>query len=123
MNKYISTLRDKANSEYVRVSPSFDGGMLHFNVSTARPTINGTVVPMVKGSVRLAVPAEVASCDPSACAGTVNEAVKIEFNFRQGGVNFATLQTEVMRCLAIAIADYQLANGVLPPVSADFEEA
>lgn len=121
--KYINTIKDKANSEFVRTDPSFDGSVLHFNISTARPSISGVVVPMVKGSVRLAVPTAVDLCDPTACAGQINEAVKIEFNVRQGGANLSTILTEVQRCLAIAISDYQITNGVLPPVSADFSVA
>lgn len=119
--KYINTTRDKTASEYVRTEPSFDGSVVQFGATSVNPSINGTVVPMVKGFVRLSVPSAVTPCDPDACAGTINEAVKVEFNIKGGNTaSLAALRLEVNRVLDIALAEYNFANGIVPPVTAAF---
>lgn len=122
--KYINTTRDKTTSDFVRTEPTFDGSVVQFGATSVNPSINGTVVPMVKGFVRLSVPSAVASCNPEACAGTINEAVKVEFNIKGGDTaSLAGLRSEVNRVLDIALADHNFANGIVPPVSTTFASA
>lgn len=119
--KYINTTRDKTTSDFARVQPSVDGATLHFLVKTARPMIVGTSVPMVNGTLRLAAPAPVASCDSNACSGEVTESVSIQFNIKAGNVSTLTaLRTELNRVLDAAISGYNLADGIVPPATADF---
>lgn len=119
--KYINTTRDKTTSDFARVNPSVDGSTLHFLVKTARPMIVGTSVPMVTGSLRLAVPAPVTSCDPSACSGEVTESVTLQFNIKAGNsASLVTLRAELNRVFDAAVASYNLADGIVPPATADF---
>lgn len=124
MNKYTNAIRTKDLSEFARVEPSFDGTLATFSAKTATPNIGGVVVPMVHGKVRLAVPTPVANpCDPSACGPVVTEAIAVDFNVQRGGENLAALRDEVVRLVDLAIADYQFANGLVPPTDADFGES
>lgn len=117
--KYINTIRDRQAAEFARVEPSFDGAVVEFNINNAQPMINGQRVNMVKGFARLSVPTAVESCD-STCVGYVTEVVEIRFNEIRGGANHTGLLAEVSRVLADAVSNYQLLNGVVPPVSATF---
>lgn len=119
--KYINTTRDKTTSDFARVQPSVDGATMHFLVKTARPVIVGTPVSMVNGTLRLAVPSPVASCDTSVCSGEVIEAVSLQFNIKAGNTAvLSTLRTELNRVLDAAITSYNLADGIVPPATADF---
>lgn len=122
MTAYINTIRDKANSEFVRTEPSFDGSVLQFNAVPVNPTIVGVVVPMVKGYARLSVPSPVDSCNPAVCGGSVSQTIKLEFNILRGDTAaLASMRAEVLRCFDVAVADYQLANGIVPPTTATFD--
>lgn len=119
--KYINTTRDKTTSDFARVNPSVDGSTLHFLVKTARPMIAGTSVPMVNGTLRLAMPSAVTPCDSNACSGEVIEAVSLQFNVKAGNVDSLTaLRTELNRVFDAAISGYNLADGIVPPATADF---
>lgn len=83
--------------------------------------IVGTVVPMVNGTLRLAVPSAITPCDTNACSGEVIESVSIQFNVKAGNVSaLTTLRTELNRVLDAAISGYNLADGIVPPATADF---
>lgn len=121
MIKYTNAIRTKDLSEYARVLPSFDGTVVTFSAKTATPNIGGTVVPMVQGKVRLAVPVAATNpCDPSLRGPVVTEAIAVDFNVQRGGVNLQALRAEVVRLVDLAIANYQFANGLVPPTDADF---
>lgn len=120
--KYINTDRSKQEADYARIEPSFDGSLLHVSVKNNNPSINGTIVPMINAKVRLAQPTSVELCDTS-CSGVVNEALEVKINVKRGNNGaIATLRAELNRVLDILIADYQLANGVTPPATADFAD-
>lgn len=124
MNKYTNAIRTKDLSEFARVEPSFDGTLVTFSAKTATPNIGGVVVPMVHGKVRLAVPTAVnVPCDSSACGPVVTEAITLDFNVQRGGENLSQLRDEVVRLVDLAIADYQFANGLVPPTNAEFSES
>lgn len=116
--KYTNITRARGSADFARTFPSFDGSVALFKVTEAKPNIAGTIVPMVRGTVRLTSPVNAASVD--AAPAVVNEAVAIEFNVRQGGANLAAMRNEVVRLLDAAVANYQLANGIVPPSEAIF---
>lgn len=116
--KYTNVTRARGSAEFARTSPSFDGSSALFKVAEAKPNIAGTIVPMVRGTVRLTTPVNAASQDVA--PAFVNESIAIEFNVRRGGVVLASMRDEVVRLLDAAVADYQLANGIVPPSEAAF---
>ena len=118
MVKYTNITRARGSADFARTSPSFDGSVALFKVAEAKPNIAGTIVPMVRGTVRLTVPVNAAPQD--AAPAMVNEAVSVEFNVRQGGASLNGMRSEVIRLLDAAVADYQLANGIVPPSEAAF---
>lgn len=118
--KYTNITRSRGSADFALTSPSFDGSIALFKVSEAKPNINGTIVPMVRGTVRLTTPVNAAS--PDAAPAVVNEAVTVEFNVRRGGVELNSMRDEVIRLLDAAVANYQLANGIVPPSEATFGE-
>lgn len=119
--KYANVTRSKNQSDFARVAPSFDGSSVVFKAVDAKPNIAGTIVPMVRGSVRLTTPVNAASTD--AAPAIVNETFLVEFNLRRGGATLAAMKQEVVRLLDAAIADYQFANGLVPPSEAQFTAA
>lgn len=120
--QYINTNRDKTSSDYARVLPSFDGSTLTFTVKSAAPVVAGQVVPMVHAKLRVVTPAVVTSCNPAVCDSSVNEAITIDFNVKRGS-DVTALKLEALRVLEVALSEYQLNNGVLPPATADFTSA
>lgn len=119
MSKYTNITRARGSADFARTSPSFDGSTVLFKVAEAKPNIAGTTVPMVRGTVRLTTPVNAAS--PDVAPAVVNEAVAVEFNVRRGGASLAAMRTEVVRLLDAAVANYQLANGIVPPSEAVFD--
>lgn len=119
---YVNTDRTKTTSSYVKTAPSFDGTELTVDVRSVAPSVSGTIVPMVRGFARVTVPAPVASCDPSECGSSVNEAVELKFNVKRGS-DITSLRAEVNRVLDIAIAQHSLLYGVVPPATANFGDA
>lgn len=117
--KYINTTRDTKTAAYVRTEPSFDGAEVDFSITPVQPKINGESVKMVRGIVRLTEPSEVVACDDR-CVGHVNEVMELRFNVRQGGESLEALLAEVTRVYNVAVDNYQIANGVVPPVTAQF---
>lgn len=118
--KYLNTLRDKSNSDYARIEPSFDGAVLHFATKNASPNFGGQIVHMVKANARLSVPSQVEVCGEP-CGVTVTAAAELTFNIVRGDVATLTaLRTELNRVVDEAIADFQFANGLVPTGNADF---
>lgn len=120
--KYINTDRSKTTSNYGRVEPSFDGSQITFSVKNATVTTAGQAVPMVSATIRLTTPKVVASCDPTKCDSSVNTAATLSFNIPRGA-SPSDLMEEVERVTGIALSQYYLADGVLPPATADFSGA
>lgn len=120
MTKYTNTQKAPNTSVFVQVSPTMAGSEVTFNASSVQPKVGAATVPMVRGSVRLASKANYATCETE-CGVTVNESVRIEFNVvdKTDG-NLAALRSECVRLMDVAIAEYYLAQGLVPPVSADF---
>lgn len=119
--KYINTNRNQTASTYAQIEPMFDGSDLTFTLNTVKPNVGGKPLPMVKGNVRVMRPTAVTVCDDP-CGASVNSMVEIRFNVRQGDTAVLNaLLAEAKRCLEASVTDYQLANGVLPPVVATFE--
>lgn len=119
--KYINTDRNKTASNYGRVEPSFDGSQVTFTVKTASVLAAGQQVPMVSATVRLTTPHEVTPCDPTKCGASVNTAAAISLNLVRGEDPTAML-AEVQRVLGVALTQYYLSDGVLPPATADFSD-
>lgn len=123
MKQYTNVSRERNSSEFAQVEPDYDGSIALFKATTATPSIAGTIVPMVKGSVRVSQPSAVDPCDPGLCKGTVTQAILVEFNIKRGEVEtLEALRDEVVRLLDEAIANYHFADGIVPPVSAIFAE-
>lgn len=120
--KYINTTRDKTTAEYARIEPSFDGSTCVISVKNASPVVAGKAVPMVNAKVRVVTPAIVASCNPAVCDSSVNESFTLDFNVKRGA-DVTAIRTEALRILNVAINEYQLHNGVVPPATADFTSA
>ena len=120
MTKYTNTQKAPNASVFVQVAPTMAGSEVTFNASSVQPKVGAVAVPMVRGSVRLASKADFTTC-ASECGVTVNESVRIEFNvIDKSNSNLAALRSECVRLMDIAIAEYYLAQGLVPPVSADF---
>lgn len=118
--KYINTTRDIRNSDYVLVEPTVSGQVLHFGAQSVEPKLGGVAVPMTKINVRVDAPTTITSCGEE-CPVPVNESVTISLNVLRGGDSIAMLRAEVDRCLDVALAQYSLAYGIVPPATADFQ--
>lgn len=120
MATYINTLRDRTSAEYVQTSPSVDGSVLTFTPRQVTPTVNGTPVKMVKASIRLARPKTVSVCE-SDCGVEITSAVELSFNIQSGDTEtLSALRAELDRVVDAAIADFQLAYGLVPSGNATF---
>lgn len=117
--KYTNTSKTQNNASFVQVSPMMAGSQVDFSANSVTPNISGTIVPMVRGYVRLTSKVGYTPCG-SECSTQVNEAVRIEFNVVQSLDNLEALRDECVRVMDVAIAEYYLAQGIVPPVSADF---
>lgn len=123
MTKYTNTQKAPNSSVFVQVAPTMAGSEVTFNAASVQPKVGATAVPMVRGSVRLASKANFTNCADD-CGVTVNESVRIEFNvIDKTEGNLAALRSECVRLMDVAIAEYYLAQGLVPPVSANFESA
>lgn len=121
MTKYINSTRDRTTASFVQTEPTFDGTVVDFKLTSVNPSVAGVVVPMVKGLARISKPHPVESCNPNVCSGSINQAVTVEFNLLNGNkTSFEALRTEVNRVIDAAILEYNLLNGIVPPVSAAF---
>lgn len=119
--KYTNTQKAPNASTFVQVAPTMAGSEVTFTAASVKPKVGVTAVPMVRGSVRLASKADYTACNDT-CGVTVNESVRIEFNvLDQSTSNLGALRSECVRLMDVAIAEYYLAQGLVPPVSADFE--
>ena len=74
----------------------------------------------MRGSVRLTSKVGYSTCEND-CGVPVNEAVRIDFNVVPSLNNLNALRDECVRVMDVAIAEYYLAQGIVPPVSATFE--
>lgn len=118
--KYINVTRDNRNSDYTLVEPTVSGQLLHFGAQSVEPKLGGVAVPMTKVNVRVDVPTTTTSCGVE-CPVPVNESIAISLNVLRGGESITALRAEVDRCLDIALAQYSLAYGIVPPATADFQ--
>lgn len=116
--KYQNISATKGRAIFARTDV-LDGSQVDFRSSVADVSIAGVKTPVVRGFVRLNAPVTVV--DPcNACnTGLLGRFVEISFNTTVGDVEFDTLETEVLRLLAIAKAEHML-HGFVPPVSETF---
>lgn len=120
MTKYTNTQKTPTSSTFVQVSPTMAGSEVTFNAASVQPKVGSVAVPMVRGSVRLASKANYTTCEND-CGVTINESVRIEFNvIDKADGNLSAIRSECVRLMDLAIAEYYLAQGLVPPVSADF---
>lgn len=87
--------------------------------SVLAQTKNGGVA-MVKGSCTVRQEATTTTCG-SECPVSVVESVDFNFSVLKGASNLSALRVELIRLLDIAITDYSLTAGLVPPVQANFE--
>jgi len=81
----------------------------------------GMKTDMVSGAVRLTAPVTVTQGD---LVATVDESVEVRFNIRKGATaSVTTLNTEAARVLGLALTQYNLAIGLVPPSEATFAGA
>lgn len=81
----------------------------------------GMKTDMVSGSIRLVAPVTVTQGD---LAASVDESVEIRFNIRKGVSERVTgLNAEAARVLGLALSQYNLAIGLVPPSEATFASA
>lgn len=121
MKSYQNATRTGNMSTSVEVGEATNSLLTIQNkVGSFTPT-PGVKVDMVSGTIRVSVPAELTPCGAS-CTTTVIESAEVRFNFRKGGTNVTALVNEVVRILGIAVADYYLNIGLVPPSEATFAE-
>lgn len=105
------------------VDPSTEGAAT-FTAKSNVLTVGKTKVTMVNATARLNQPVAVGTpeCDPCG-QPSVSSGCEIRFNIVKGdAVNLASLRTELNRLVDVAIADYNLLAGLLPPPSSTFGE-
>lgn len=121
MKNYQNATRTGTNATFVEVGEQTDSLLTIQNkVGSFTPT-PGSKVEMVSGTIRVSVPAEDTPCGAS-CATKILESAEIRYNFRKGGTNLTALVDEVVRVLGIAVSDYHLNIGLVPPSEATFTE-
>lgn len=91
------------------------------NFRASRPVVQTSKgpVPMVKGSVVGSRETPATVCGES-CPPLMRESFRIEFSILKGG-DLASLRSEVIRLLDVALDEYHLASGLVPPAYADFK--
>lgn len=92
---------------------------LTFAASSVNASVKGGPVAMVKGRVALRVASEATVCDAT-CPVMVNESVVFEFNVRRGASSLTALKAELERVYNLAVTEYGLTAGHVPPPQADF---
>lgn len=118
--QYQNITRAKNEASFAQVLPEFDGTSVEFRTKTAAPQIRSVSVPMVNGTVRIVKPVDVVDCDTT-CVGSVNESVEIRFNIKDGSTaSLESMILETKRVLDLAVDQYALAHGLVPPSEAAF---
>lgn len=103
------------------VDPSNESAVT-FTAKSNVLTIGKTRVAMVNATARLNRPVFVGTpeCDPCG-QPSVNSGCEVRFNIVKGdAVNLGALRNELLRLIDVALTDYNLSVGLLPPPSADF---
>lgn len=96
---------------------------LTFDAKTAKVSVPGGSVNMSSGYVLYSKPKAVTAV-VGLPAVMMNESVKVQFNVTTGDdSDITTLLDEAIRCLAIARAEYNMANGLVPTGNAVFATA
>lgn len=119
--KYTNTSKTANASVFVEVEPTVGNNQVEFKSDQVTPNVRGTVIPMVRASVRLVRKNGYKPCDTD-CSVEVNESFRMEFNILKGS-DLSVLRGECVRVMDEAIAKYYLAQGFVPPVDADFNNA
>lgn len=122
MTQYQNVAFDRSKSVFVDTT-STKSNEATFDSKPVMAKIGGTTVPMVRSSITLrsAVQATV-SCGND-CPPEIVESVSISFNVEQGADRLVALRAETIRLLDIAIAEYNMTKGLVPPVFATFASA
>lgn len=124
MRKYYNTGFAAGKSSFTDVDNQKASGLVNasaFASKTANVTTSNGVQPMATGEVTFTQPFLVTG--PAGTQGIpLNEFIGLRFNVRTGNTAALTaLRTEVLRLFDKAVADYALAAGIVPPVSASFD--
>lgn len=113
----VSFAANKA--QFVRISQAGNDEIL-FGSKVSMVPVTGGRVSMTSGSVTLNTPKSVTPAE-GVVESSVNNSLKISFNIVKGDLTALTaLRLEADRLLDAAIADYNLANGLVPTASATF---
>lgn len=110
------------SSKFVKVLPSGTNNEAVFTSKNTAVPVTGGKVNMVSASVALQQPKDVTiSAVEGAPKTLINESVKVSFNVVKGSiVDLNAIKGEVDRLLDLAVAEYNLANGLVPPANATF---
>lgn len=123
MKKYQNTVRTGEAASFLEVG-ELNGLSLTIKGKTGAFTpVAGVKMPMISGQVRCEGPMAYANEPGSDGNVEVVESVSISFNARKGSTNIDALLTEANRVLGIWKRDMYLAQGLVPPASATFDEA
>lgn len=119
--KYVNIGLTAGKSEFAGVRS--DGAVDNLNFVSKAAIVNTQQgsVRMCAGHVSLTKPFTV-DCGDTCTAAFLNESIKVQWNVKYADeASFAALETEVLRVLADARAEYNLLNGIVPPASATFQ--
>lgn len=108
-------------SAFVKVNPTGTNDELVFTAKTSSVPVVGGKVSMVSSSITLNVPKDVTLDPASTIKSYVNNSVKLSYGIVKGdAAAYASLETRVLQLLAVARADFNLDNGLVPTGTAAF---
>lgn len=117
MTQYQNIAFERNRSAFIDAATTHE---VTFDSRTVSANINGTIVPMVRGSIALRRETQAqASCGVD-CPPIIGESVKLNFSVEQGAANLSALRTEMNRLFDLAETEYNLTKGLVPPVYATF---
>lgn len=127
MKKYQNVGFAATKSQFIDAVSNPAGGvsLIFTNEVKLAPIAGGGKHQMTTGSLTLNTPISIECPGQVGCAPVtvLNESIKIQWNFTKGdGAKLAAYRTELNRALDEAIAKYNLTQGLVPPVQADFAE-
>lgn len=120
--KYQNASRDINQSSFVRVIPDTSATLDIKSSAKSFSPVSGVKVNMVTGSVRIVD--QVVLDQECACGDVfVGESLEIRFNFqRDNAAGILAALEEAKRVMGIALSEYNLAIGLVPPSEATFTQ-
>lgn len=115
----IAFSADKAQFIDAVTNTAGPNGLIFTNMVKQAPLAGGAKAQMVNGSITINQPTSVVSSDSTT---VLNESLKLQWNFtRASTAKLAAMRVEMLRCFDEAVAQHNLAMGLVPPVYVTFE--